>query len=81
MENIPIEMIVNNPDIPAGLRKMFESDFKMSKKDSQGVTFVRKGIVGDWRNHFSPTQNARLERRFRERTAGTDLRNLWKDDL
>ncbi|GFY72393.1 sulfotransferase 1C2 [Trichonephila inaurata madagascariensis] len=81
MEKIPKEMIINNPDVPAGIRKLFANDFKMAKKGTSDVTFVRKGIIGDWRNYFSPTQNARLEKRFRERTAGTDLHNLWKDDM
>ncbi|GFY51103.1 sulfotransferase 1C2 [Trichonephila inaurata madagascariensis] len=62
-------------------KEVFANDFKMAKKGTSDVTFVRKGIIGDWRNYFSPTQNARLEKRFRERTAGTDLHNLWKDDM
>ncbi|CAL1276707.1 unnamed protein product [Larinioides sclopetarius] len=79
---IPKEMIRNNPDIPAGMREMLLVDkFEMKKKDSQGVNFIRKGIVGDWRNHFSPSQNARLEKKFRERFAGTGLLDLWKDDM
>ncbi|GFY72392.1 sulfotransferase 1C2 [Trichonephila inaurata madagascariensis] len=80
LDKIPKEVIINNPEVPAGIRKLFESDFKMAKKDSQ-TTFVRKGIVGDWRNYFSPTQNARLEKKFRERTTGTDLQTMWKDDM
>ncbi|GFT92082.1 sulfotransferase 1C4 [Nephila pilipes] len=79
---IPKHLIVNNPDIPEGMRKiMLSGDFELSKKDSEEMTFIRKGIVGDWRNYFSPTQNARLEKKFRERTVGTDLTSLWKDDI
>ncbi|KAF8768065.1 Sulfotransferase 1C2 like protein [Argiope bruennichi] len=82
MSKIPKEMIRNNPDIPAGMREMLLGDkFEMMKKDATGMTFVRKGIVGDWRNHFSPSQNARLEKKFRERFAGTGLLDLWKDDM
>ncbi|XP_054711075.1 sulfotransferase 1C4-like [Uloborus diversus] len=38
-------------------------------------------IVGDWRNYLSPEQNERLERKFRAKTAGTELADQWKDDL
>ncbi|GBM64893.1 hypothetical protein AVEN_119472-1, partial [Araneus ventricosus] len=79
---IPKEMIRNNPDIPAGMREMLLGEkFEMKKKDSSGVSFIRKGIVGDWRNHFSPSQNARLEKKTREKFAGTGLQDLWKDDM
>ncbi|GIX66477.1 sulfotransferase 1C2 [Caerostris extrusa] len=82
LSNMPKDMIRNNPDVPAGLRAMLLADsFQMKKDDNAGVTFVRKGVVGDWRNYLSPMQNARLERKFRQRFAGTELLNIWKDDM
>ncbi|GFT12252.1 sulfotransferase 1C2 [Nephila pilipes] len=81
LDKIPKEMIVNNPDVPPGVRKLFSGDIKMTKKEGQEVTFVRKGIVGDWRNYFSPSQNARLEKKIRERFTGTGLKDMWKDDM
>ncbi|XP_055936225.1 sulfotransferase 1C2-like [Argiope bruennichi] len=79
---MPREMIEQNPDIPQGLRKMLLSgNFQMMKKDAEGVNFVRKGIVGDWKTHLSPEQNARLEKKFMEKFAGTGLLELWKDDM
>ncbi|GFX99635.1 sulfotransferase family cytosolic 1B member 1 [Trichonephila clavipes] len=76
------EVFANNQDIPSALRKvMLSGDFELSKKDAKKIALVRKGIIGDWRNHFSPAQNARLEKKFKEKTEGTDLKNLWKDDM
>lgn len=41
--------------------------------------FLRKGIVGDWRNYLSEEQNKRLEEKFHKKFDGTGLENLWKD--
>lgn len=40
---------------------------------------TRKGIVGDWRSHFSEAQVKRLQRRIEEKTSGTDVMSLWND--
>ena len=35
--------------------------------------FMRKGIVGDWKNYFTEDQNKRLNDEFARRMAGTGL--------
>jgi len=35
---------------------------------------LRKGAVGDWRNHFSSEQNTRLDALYKQKLAGTGLR-------
>lgn len=40
---------------------------------SDSVKFIRKGEVGDWRNHMSEEMSARFDRWTKEKTAGTDL--------
>ena len=37
------------------------------------------GIVGDFKNYLSPDQNRRLEEKFKQRTEGTDILQLWSD--
>jgi hypothetical protein len=65
-----------------------DSDFEHMRRD-QGrwssarpadmPAFVRKGAVGDWRNHFSADQAKRLAEKFRARTGGTAVEDLWPD--
>ncbi|POI22090.1 hypothetical protein CIB84_014161 [Bambusicola thoracicus] len=43
---------------------------------SQG-RFMRKGVVGDWRSHFSPPQNALFDRVYREEMCDTELSAHW----
>jgi hypothetical protein len=48
-----------------------------SERPNDMPAFVRKGVVGDAANYFSADQAARLAAKFRERTAGTGLDELW----
>ena len=41
--------------------------------------FVRKGIVGDWQNYFSPDQAYRLADKFSARAATSAIECLWPD--
>ncbi|XP_050037021.1 sulfotransferase ssu-1-like [Dermacentor andersoni] len=49
-----------------------------SVKERPTEDHVRKGIVGDWKNHFSPEQAARMKERIALKTGGTDVVSLWK---
>jgi len=50
-----------------------------SKRSAEMTPFIRKGEVGDWQNHFSETQKARLLEKFIARTAETGIAELWPD--
>ena len=52
-----------------------------SARPADMPAFVRKGVAGDWRTHFSPRQAARLAAKFVERTRGTPCADLWSDQL
>ncbi|XP_054929018.2 sulfotransferase 2A2-like [Dermacentor andersoni] len=43
------------------------------------VDYVRKAVVGDWKNYFSPDQTRRLSEKFRRRTRNTPMANLWPE--
>jgi hypothetical protein len=63
-----------------------DSDFEHMRRDQERWSsarpadmpaFVRKGVSGDWRKHFSAEQARRLAEKFRERTAASGIEELW----
>ncbi|GFR19068.1 sulfotransferase 1C2, partial [Trichonephila clavata] len=77
---LPKDVILNHPDLPQGMKDLLAGgDKSFFDSDPNSISFVRKGIVGDWRNHFSPEQNERMNKKFIERTKGTDISDLFKD--
>ncbi|KAL3199786.1 hypothetical protein MRX96_013451 [Rhipicephalus microplus] len=52
-------------------------DDDVEMHDSPG--FIRKGIVGDWRNHFTQEQMRRTKEWIAKKTEGSDVMSLWKD--
>ncbi|XP_065445024.1 sulfotransferase 6B1-like [Chrysemys picta bellii] len=64
-----------------------KSSFKAMKEKSSkthgafGKIFFRKGIIGDWKDHFSEAQNKEMDRKFEECLAGTKLGEKMKYGL
>ncbi|XP_035222150.1 amine sulfotransferase-like [Stegodyphus dumicola] len=77
---------IMNSTLPREFKNMFgasptqkqERDY--TKKDDN-AHFVRKGIVGGWKNYFSDEQSKRMDKKFAEKLKGTDLEVLWKDNM
>ena len=54
-----------------GMQNNPESFKITSGKDSP--SYLRKGVVGDWKNYFTPEQNERFEKEVLEKLKGSGL--------
>ena len=46
--------------------------YKLSE-DQKSVALLRKGVVGDWKNYFTPEQNGGFEKKVLEKLHGSGL--------
>ncbi|XP_055937574.1 sulfotransferase 1C2A-like [Argiope bruennichi] len=72
---------LNKIDFPDEVKQLFarlkENASPMSAPPPP-TNFIRKGIIGDWKNYFTEEQSKRLNQKFEERMKGTELENMWK---
>ena len=47
--------------------------FKITDADDEIGLILRKGIVGDWKNHFTPEMNERFEKEVLAKLKGSGL--------
>ncbi|UYV68933.1 hypothetical protein LAZ67_6001697 [Cordylochernes scorpioides] len=61
------------------IEKLFRSkqDDQMPRR-STDFTFVRKGIVGDWRNYLNQEQSERFNKKAKEFFQGLEVYEYWK---
>ena len=47
--------------------------FKITEGDDEIGLFLRKGVVGDWKNYFTPEMNERFEKEVLAKLKGSGL--------
>lgn len=65
--------------IKATVEKSSFAAMREKVNKTRNGNFLRKGVVGDWRNYLNDDQNSRLEEKFHRKFDGTGLENLWCD--
>lgn len=69
----------NMKDMPVVIRSATSSSCGDASLDTGvRVNFFRKGVVGDWMNHFNAEQVRRLDERMHEKVGGTGIEHLWQ---
>lgn len=66
-------------DVDPRLRSRLQAGATLSEKPLTG-DFVRRGIVGDWKNHFSDGHIRRMKERIAEKNEGSDFMSLWSEE-
>ncbi len=62
--------------------KMVNYEFVSNEGINQKFSpFMRKGIIGDWVNHFSAEQNQFYDEPLKEKLAGTGLTFMYEGFL
>ncbi|KAM9155257.1 sulfotransferase 6B1-like [Pangshura tecta] len=67
-----IQIVAEKNSFKAMKEKSFETH------GTFGKIFFRKGIIGDWKDHFSEAQSKEMDRKFEECLAGTKLGEKMK---
>ncbi len=49
--------------------------------ESHGNKMIRKGISGDWRNHFTKEQSDRFDDVYAKEMTGTPAEHWWKEEM
>lgn len=61
-------------DVPDGLKTFHEA----SQRQPSSAKFIRKGIVGDWKLHFTPEMNEQMNQKIHKTLSDTDIIDVWK---
>ena len=55
-----------------GMKKN-ETSYAYPNKEEKHMRFLRKGVVGDWKNYFTPELNERFEKEVLAKLKGSGL--------
>ncbi|XP_070561100.1 sulfotransferase 1B1-like isoform X2 [Ptychodera flava] len=73
VECCSFERMKANPAV--NMDRMFKPNYTISPTERN--SFMRKGVVGGWRKHFTVSQNTEFDSLYQERMVGSDLEFEW----
>lgn len=68
---------LNDRNLLEGLRRIAKYGRSLNPPPREKLHFIRKGIVGDWRKHFTDEQSERMTQKFTERTQRTKIQEKF----
>jgi hypothetical protein len=80
VDDAKMKGIIDNIMKHSGFKAMQQHQTRWSSfRSSEVAPFIRKGVVGDWKNYFTPKQSDLLLERFFHKIKGTSIDKLWSD--
>ena len=74
--------ILENIVCHSGASEMQKDDNRWNEvRRVENTFFVRKGVIGDWRNQLSEEQSKRIDDKIKEKFKGIDISLIWSDDI
>ncbi|RWS22084.1 Sulfotransferase 1C2A-like protein [Leptotrombidium deliense] len=77
-----LEKIVKHSDI-SFMKQTTNKEYEKISRSDKAVSedsdfeFIRKGIIGDWKNLFTDEENVLFEKWFQKSFEGTEIESLW----
>ena len=65
-------------DIETFRKNQFVNKTKEIPSDKDGNTFIRKGIIGDWKNYFDDEMNNKWDPWIEKQLADTDFKMIFE---
>lgn len=79
MRTIVKDMLSLSPDKAIKSMEVYREMLAHEEPLHEDEGFVRKGIVGDWKSHFTNEQLQDMQAWITKKTKGSDVMDLWKD--
>ena len=65
-------------DLESFRRNKFVNKSQFFQVDDNGHSFIRKGVIGDWKNHFDEEMNKEWDLEIEKQLTGSDFRMVFE---
>ena len=79
LPNSSMDKLLKSVDIESFRNNVFLNKSKEVPADNKGNGFIRKGIIGDWKNYFDNEMNDEWDGSIENQLLGTDYNMIFED--